>query len=127
MLPRWSGLTAVEYFVCLSRLGRCCDWWSCRWLDRRLNGPNGEFENGRPTLRLDDLVTLSRTFSPGGRGFLMCTIDPKADQVKAVKDFASRTQLTAGNVRRFTQQVEEMLGCRASPYLAYRMTREWPV
>jgi butyryl-CoA dehydrogenase len=40
----------------------------------------------------------------------MCTIDPQADQVKAVREFAARTQLTAGTVRRFTQQVEDMLG-----------------
>ncbi|MEY3173907.1 MAG: hypothetical protein RLZZ436_1821 [Planctomycetota bacterium] len=105
-----AGLTAVEYLFVFPGSG-----------DVVIGGPAGGWtvdaqgrtvsaDSGRPTLRLDDLVTLSRTFSPGGRGFLMCTIDPKADQVKAVKEFAAQTQLTAGTVRRFTQQVEEMLG-----------------
>jgi hypothetical protein len=108
-----AGLTAVEYLFVYPGsgdvvIGGPAGGWTVDSTGRTVNS-----ENGRPTLRLDDLVTLSRTFSPGGRGFLMCTIDPKADQVKAVKDFASRTQLSAGNVRRFTQQVEEMLGLQS--------------
>ena len=105
-----AGLTAVEFLFVFPESG-----------DVVIGGPAGSWttdaagrtvssSTGRPTLQLDDLVTLSRTFSPGGRGFLMCTIDPKADQVKAVKEFASRTQLSAGTVRRFTEQVEQMLG-----------------
>ncbi|MFO1001508.1 MAG: DUF1598 domain-containing protein [Planctomycetaceae bacterium] len=66
--------------------------------------------NGRPTLRFDDLVTLSRTFAPGGSGFFMCSIDPKPEQVKAVRDYAAKTELTSGNVRKVTDKLEEMLG-----------------
>lgn len=66
--------------------------------------------NGRPTLRFDDLVTLSRTFAPGGSGFFMCSIDPKPEQVKAVRDYAARAELTSGNVRKVTDKLEEMLG-----------------
>lgn len=105
-----AGLTAVEYLFVFPGsgdvvIGGPAGSWNVDAEGRTVNA-----ETGRPTLRLDDLVTLSRTFSPGGRGFLMCTIDPKVDQVKAVREFAARTQLTAGSVRRFTQQVEEMLG-----------------
>ena len=64
----------------------------------------------RPTLQLDDLVTLSRTFSSGGSGFFRCSIDPKAEQVKAVREYAQQNQVTPQNVRKFTKHVEETLG-----------------
>ena len=67
--------------------------------------------DSRPTLQFDDLVTLSRTFSSGGAGFLMCSIDPKPEQVVAVKEYAARNKnLRTGNVRKFTEKLEEMLG-----------------
>ncbi|MFM7056390.1 MAG: DUF1598 domain-containing protein [Planctomycetota bacterium] len=108
-----AGLTAVEYLFVFPGSGDVVIGGPAGDWKRESDGRTVNATNGRPTLRLDDLITLSRTFSPGGRGFLMCTIDPKADQVKAVREFASRTQLTAGNVRRFTQQVEEMLGLQS--------------
>jgi len=66
--------------------------------------------NGHPTLRFDDLVTLSRTFEQGGSGFFRCSIDPKPEQVKAVRDYAAKMELTAGNVGAETDKLEEMLG-----------------
>jgi hypothetical protein len=67
--------------------------------------------NQRPTLQLDDLVTLSRTFTSGSP-FFMCSIDPKQQQIAAVKDFVRRNQnnLNRRTVRRFTQQLEQQLG-----------------
>ena len=66
----------------------------------------------RPTLNLDDLVTLTRTFGQSGPGFFMCTIDPKKGQVGAVQDFVKKNQrnLNAGTAAVFTQQVEQTLG-----------------
>ena len=66
--------------------------------------------NGHPTLRFDDLVTLSRTFEQGGSGFFRCSIDPKPEQVKAVRDYAAKMELTSGNVGAVTEKLEEMLG-----------------
>ena len=86
-----------------------------------IGGPAGAWKNaddqrtvnvssGRPTLRFDDLVTLSRTFEPGGSGFFRCSIDPKPEQVTAVRDYAAKMALTSGNVQKVTDQLEEMLG-----------------
>lgn len=90
-------------------------------LDVVIGGPAGAWKNaedqrtvsvsnGRPTLRFDDLVTLSRTFEQGGSGFFRCSIDPKPEQVKAVRDYAAKMKLTAGNVATETAKLEEMLG-----------------
>lgn len=64
----------------------------------------------RPTLHLDDLVTLSRTFSSSGSGFFMCSIDPKPEQVRAVREYVQQNPLTSGNTRKFTDKLESLLG-----------------
>lgn len=66
---------------------------------------------GRPTLNLDDLVTLTRTFT-GGDGSFMCTINPKPDHVVAVQQFVNANQqsLSARTVANFTKEVEQRLG-----------------
>ncbi len=66
----------------------------------------------RPTLNLDDLVTLTRTFGQAGPGYFLCTIDPKKGQVGAVQDFVKKNQrkLNAQTAAAFTQQVEQTLG-----------------
>ncbi len=66
--------------------------------------------NNRPTLHFDDLVTLSRTFSNGGPGFFMCSIDPKPEQVKAVREYVQSNQLSSGNARKFADKLEDVLG-----------------
>ncbi|MFN9717115.1 MAG: DUF1598 domain-containing protein [Planctomycetota bacterium] len=66
--------------------------------------------NNRPTLHFDDLVTLSRTFADGGSGFFMCSIDPKPEQVKAVREYVQNNQLSSANARKFADKLEGVLG-----------------
>lgn len=105
-----AGLTEVQFLFVFPETN-----------DIVIGGPAGDWQtdesgrilgttNGRPTLRLDDLVTLSRTFSSGGAGFFMCSIDPKPEQVKAVREYAARTQLSSQNIRKVTDKLEDMLG-----------------
>lgn len=105
-----AGLTEVQFLFVFPETS-----------DIVIGGPAGEWKtdeagrtvgvsNGRPTLKFDDLVTLSRTFSSGGPGFFMCSIDPKPEQVKAVQEYAARTKLSPKNVGQVTQKLEDMLG-----------------
>ncbi len=105
-----AGLTEVQFLFVFPETN-----------DIVIGGPAGDWTTdesgrtvgtatGRPTLQLDDLVTLSRTFSSGGTGFFMCSIDPKPEQVKAVREYAEKTQLSSQNVRKVTQKLEDMLG-----------------
>jgi len=105
-----AGLTEVQFLFVFPETS-----------DIVIGGPAGDWKqdetgrtvgtgNGRPTLKLDDLVTLSRTFSSGGSGFFMCSIDPKPEQVKAVRDYAAKTKLSPQNVGKVTQTLEDMLG-----------------
>lgn len=106
-----AGLTEVRYLFVFAETG-----------DVVIGGPAGDWavdETGRtvgiaqqrPTLKLDDLVTLGRTFSSGGQGFFMCSIDPKQEQVKAVQELvAKHGDLSAKNVGAFTKKAEDTLG-----------------
>ncbi len=105
-----AGLTEVQFLFVFPETS-----------DIVIGGPAGDWKtdetgrtvgvaSGRPTLKFDDLVTLSRTFSSGGPGFFMCSIDPKPEQVKSVQEYAARTKLSPKNVGQVTQKLEDMLG-----------------
>lgn len=81
--------------------------WTVDDAGRRINN-----ETKRPTLNLDDLVTLTRTFSKGGSNGFVCTIDPKQPQVAAVQDFVNKNRktLNAKTAATFTEQLEQRLG-----------------
>jgi Protein of unknown function (DUF1598) len=65
----------------------------------------------RPVLHLDDLVTLSRTFSRDGAGYFMCSIDPKQQQVVAVKNLVTaQGDVETRGLKRWTQKLEDTLG-----------------
>lgn len=71
-------------------------------------------DSGRPILQLDDLVTVMRTFSDEGMNIFGCSIDPQAENIKAVKEFAAKSQargpLSPAGVRRWASQIGEILG-----------------
>lgn len=71
-------------------------------------------ENGRPTLQLDDLVTVLRTFSPEGMNIFGCSIDPNAENIKKVKEYATTSQargaLSPAGVRRWASHIGDLLG-----------------
>jgi hypothetical protein len=81
--------------------------WSVDGQGRKISS-----QTKRPTLNLDDLVTLTRTFSKGGADGFVCTIDPKQAHVAAVQDFVNKNRktLNAKTAATFTQEVEQRLG-----------------
>lgn len=111
-VARIAGLTRIDYLLVYPETG-----------DIVIAGPAGEWvndaegrsintESGRPTLNLDDLVTMTRTFGAGGTDFFMCTIDPRQQQVAAVQEFVrkERRSLKANTAAKFTQELEQRLG-----------------
>lgn len=71
-------------------------------------------ESGLPVLQLDDLVTLMRTYSPGGVNAFLCSIEPRAEGIQAVRKYVaarSKHPLPAGGgARRFATALGERLG-----------------
>lgn len=107
-----AGLNRIDYLMVYPETG-----------DIVIAGPAGEWkssadnrvvsvESGRPTLQLDDLVTLLRTFSQRGPGGFVCSIDPVQEQVQAVQAFVAKNQrsLTPATASQFTSEIEQKLG-----------------
>jgi hypothetical protein len=69
---------------------------------------------GRPTLQLDDLVTVLRTFSRDGQNIFGCSIDPRPEGLQALRDFAAASQargpLAPGQARGWAERLGETLG-----------------
>lgn len=69
--------------------------------------------SGRPTLQLDDLVTVLRTFSSGNADF-GCSINTRDSGVRALTDFVQKSQsrgpLNASSVRNWVGQLQQKLG-----------------
>ncbi len=111
-LRHLAGLSRVEYLFVYPESGEvviggpAADWQADE------TGRVLSVSDGRPVLRLDDLVVLARTFSPDGPGFFRCSIDPQQQQVRAVEQFVSehRRSLTKRNVAEFTRHLEQTLG-----------------
>ncbi len=70
--------------------------------------------NGVPTLQLDDLVTVLRTFSPEGEGIFGCSINPRQEGMRELKAFVEQSQnrgpISSRSVRSWTRQLQRKLG-----------------
>ena len=70
--------------------------------------------SGKPALQLDDMVTVLRTFSPGARQMFGCSIDPRPEGLKAVKQFVTDSQnagpLAAGGAKTWATKIGDKLG-----------------
>ncbi len=71
-------------------------------------------ESGRPTLQLDDLVTLLRVFSPEGNRIFGCSIDPRPEGLQELQQLVAASQqrgpLRPGQVGRWADELGEALG-----------------
>lgn len=69
--------------------------------------------NSRPTLQLDDLVTVLRTFARGDQDF-GCSINTRDSGVRALTEYVEKSQsrgaLSAGAVRNWVNQIQQKLG-----------------
>ena len=78
------------------------------------NGLPVGIESGRPTLQLDDFVTVLRTFSPSGTNIFNCLIVPRQEGLKQIKEFVAQSNargpLRPTAVRNWVKQLQEKLG-----------------
>ena len=78
------------------------------------NGVAVGTSSGKPALQLDDMVTVLRTFSPGARQMFGCSIDPRPEGLKAVKQFVTDSQnagpLAPGGAKTWAAKIGDKLG-----------------
>jgi hypothetical protein len=109
-----AGLSKVEYVFVYPEenevvIGGPAESWNYDG-----NGTPIGNDSGRPILQLDDLVTVSRIFSPSGKNIFICSIVPRPAGMKRVQDYnaltSARGGLRSGQAGRFAGKLEELLG-----------------
>lgn len=113
-MSRLAGLTEVQYVFVYPETGDLVVAGPAESWDYNPTGDAVGSSSGRPTLNLDDLVTVLRTFSPEGMNIFGCSINPRQEGMKELKAFAEASQargpLSAGSVRFWAKQLGEKLG-----------------
>jgi len=70
--------------------------------------------NAQPTLQLDDMVTLLRTFSSTGEGIFGCSINPRQEGLRDLKEYVEQSQsrgaLTPRAVAPWASMLQRKLG-----------------
>jgi hypothetical protein len=110
-----AGLTRVQYLFLDETTGEILLAGPAEGWRYDETGAAVGAESGRPVLYLDDLVTLLRTFAPGGMEAFQCLIVPRQEGLKAVQEYAAastaRGPLRPGaGVRNFANRLGELLG-----------------
>ncbi len=109
-----AGLYQIQYVFVFPEekeivIGGPAEGWSYDTTGRAV-GTN----SGTPTLQLDDLVTVLRTFSDEGAQVFRCSIDPQPENIKALKEFATTSQqrgaLRPSAVKGWANELGEVLG-----------------
>lgn len=88
------------------------------WKYNKNGVPVGEV-SGRPVLQLDDFVTILRAFSGDRQKFFSCSINPRQEGLKQLKDYVALTSgraLSPGRVRNWTNTLQQKLGMQDIVY-----------
>eukprot|EP00913_Durusdinium_trenchii_P010931 g10260.t1 len=113
-MKNFAGLQKIEYIFVDPQTGEILVGGPAEgWKYNAQGLPVGE-KSGRPTLQLDDFVTVFRTFARGGKGMFNCKIVPRQEglrQAKAINEAQSRKgALTAAGTKTFVRKLTEAMG-----------------
>lgn len=113
-MKQLAGISKVEYVFVYPESGEIVIGGPAEAWEYNEHGVAIGVDSGRPILQLDDLVTVMRTYSPEGMNIFGCSIDPKAENIQAVKEYAANSQargpLSPAGVRRWATRIGEILG-----------------
>ncbi|QDU81469.1 hypothetical protein Pla110_32110 [Polystyrenella longa] len=112
-MKRLAGLHSIQYLFVYPADGEVilagpAEGWEYNSQNQAVGSSTGE-----PTLHLDDLVTVLRTFSDDGLQKFRCLIAPRQEglkQLKAYVDSTSGAPLKPGTVGRWVKNLEHELG-----------------
>lgn len=109
-----AGLSQVRYVFADPESGEIVIGGPAEGWQYNANGLPVGVESGRPTLQLDDLVTVVRTFSHDGLGSFTCLIVPRQAGLKAIKEYVdqsnARGPLRPSKVRNWVRELQKRLG-----------------
>lgn len=113
-MQRLAGLTRIQYLFVYPEDREIVVAGPAGAWDYDAEGRAVGREQQQPVLHLDDFVVVLRTFSPGSREIFGCSINPRAENLKALKAFidgqTDQGGLSPGGVRRWVQELQNILG-----------------
>ncbi len=113
-MAQLAGLTEVQYLFVYPESGEIVIAGPAEAWQHTATGLTVGVTSQRPTLQLDDLVTVLRTFSFDGMQIFGCSINPRQEGLKELKQFVEASQakgpLASGSVRRWAGQLGDKLG-----------------
>ncbi len=113
-MKNFAGLQKIEYIFVDPKSGEILVGGPAEGWRYNAQGLPVGAKTGRPTLQLDDFVTVFRTFSRGGAGMFNCLIVPRSAGLKAARDIndaqTKRGALTAGGTKRFVRKLTDAMG-----------------
>lgn len=113
-MKRLAGLSRIQYVFAYPESNEIVVAGPAEGWKYDANGVAVGKTSGKPALQLDDLVTVLRTFSPGSRQMFGCSIDPRPEGLKAVKQFVTDSQnagpLAAGGAKSWATSIGKKLG-----------------
>lgn len=113
-MKKLAGLSQIKYVFVYPESNEIVIAGPAEGWKYEANGVAVGSASGKPALQLDDLVTVLRTFSPGARQMFGCSIDPRPEGLKAVKQFVTESQnagpLPAGGAKSWASKLGNKLG-----------------
>ena len=112
-MAQLAGLSQVKYVFVYPEAGEIVLAGPAEGWQYNANGQPVALSNGRPTLQLDDLVTVLRTFARGDADF-GCSINTRDAGVRALTDYVKKSQskgaISSVAVRGWVNQLQQKLG-----------------
>lgn len=109
-----AGLTRIQYVFCYPESGEIVVGGPAEGWKYDADGRSVGAVSGQPTLQLDDFVTLWRSLDEGSQGVFRCSIDPRQENLKALREFAAASQqrgaLRPAEVKNWAKQLGTVLG-----------------
>jgi hypothetical protein len=113
-MQKLAGLTEIRYVFVYPDQGEIVIAGPAEGWRYTPQGESVGAQSGHPTLQLDDLVTVLRTFSEDGMGIFGCSINPRQAGLKELKEYVeasqSRGPLAAGTARFWAATLGQKLG-----------------
>ena len=112
-MAQLAGLSQVKYVFVYPEANEIVLAGPAEGWQYNAQGQPVALSNGRPTLQLDDLVTVLRTFARGDADF-GCSINTRDAGVRALTDFVQKSQskgsISSTSVRGWVNQLQQKLG-----------------
>ncbi len=109
-----AGMTAVRYVFVYPEDGDVVIAGPAEPWELDEEGRPLGVDSGRPILQLDDLVVMLRVFAPSGQGIFGCSINPRQQNLKQVKEFVEASQaagpLAPGTRGRWLKELRNRMG-----------------